>query len=61
VTKNHLGNLAVGTTGQLTTAIRRQLDCIQRQPALITGFLVQTGLTLEPEPLDNQTPAFQAL
>jgi SRSO17 transposase len=30
-----------------------QLDRIQRRPALITGFLGQIGLTLEPEPPDN--------
>ena len=48
--KNSLGNLAPGTTGQLTTAMRRQLDRIQRQHSLITGFLGQTGLTLHPQP-----------
>jgi len=50
VMKNSLGNLAPGTTGQLTTAMRRQLDRIQRQHSLITGFLGQTGLTLHPQP-----------
>jgi transposase len=50
VMKNSLGNLAAGTTSQLATAMRYQLDRIQRQPALITGFLGQTGLTLESEP-----------
>jgi hypothetical protein len=48
--KNGLGNLAAGTADQLTAAMRHQLDRIQRQPDLITGFLGQTGLTLEPEP-----------
>ena len=48
--KSGLGNLAVGTTSQLAAAMRRQLDRIQRQPDLITGFLGQTGLTVEPEP-----------
>jgi hypothetical protein len=48
--KNGLGNLAAGSTDQLTAAMRCQLDRIQRRPALITGFLGQTGLTLEPEP-----------
>jgi hypothetical protein len=51
VMKNSLGNLAPGTTGQLAAAMRHQLDRIQRRPALITGFLGQTGLALEPEPL----------
>jgi hypothetical protein len=50
VMKNSLGNLAAGTTDQLAAAMRHQLDRIQRRPALITGFLGQTGLTLEPEP-----------
>jgi hypothetical protein len=49
VMKNGLGNLAPGTTTQLAAAMRHQLDRIQRRPALITGFLRQTGLTLEPE------------
>jgi hypothetical protein len=48
--KNGLGNLTPGTTGQLAAAMRHQLDRIQRQPVLITGFLGQTGLTLESEP-----------
>jgi hypothetical protein len=48
--KNGLGNLVPGTTDQLAAAMRHQLDRIQRQPVLITGFLGQTGLTLEPEP-----------
>ena len=50
VMKNSLGNLAAGTTDQLAAAMRHQLDRIQRRPALITGFLGQTGLTLETEP-----------
>jgi transposase len=50
VMKNSLGNLAPGTTDQLTAAMRRQLDRIQRRPALITGFLGQTGLSLDPRP-----------
>jgi putative transposase len=50
VMKNSLGNLAVGTTGQLAAAMRHQLDRIQRRPALINGFLGQTGLTLDPQP-----------
>jgi len=62
VMKNSLGNLAAGTTSQLAAGMRHQLDRIQRRPALITGFLGQTGLTLEPEPPpDIQTPTFQAL
>ena len=48
VMKNGLGNLAAGTTDQLAAAMRHQLDRIQRRPALINGFLGQTGLTLDP-------------
>ena len=48
--KNILGNLAPGTTVQLAAAMRHQLDRIQRQHSLVTAFLGQTGLTLEPEP-----------
>ena len=50
VMKNSLGNLTAGTTGQLAAAMRHQLDRIQRQHSLITGFLGQTGLTLDPQP-----------
>ena len=50
VMKSGLGNLAAGTAYQLAAAMRHQLDRIQRQPYLITGFLGQTGLTVEPEP-----------
>jgi putative transposase len=48
--KNSLGNLAPGTTDQLAAAMRQQLDLIQRRPDLITGFLGQTGLVLDPQP-----------
>lgn len=50
-----------GTTGQRAAAMRHQLDPIQRRPTLITGFLGQSGLTLEPSRPDTQTPALQAL
>jgi transposase len=50
VMKNGLGNLAAGTVSQLVAAMRHQLDRIQRQHSLITGFLGQTGLTLESQP-----------
>ena len=50
VMKNSLGNLTPGTTGQLAAAMRHQLDRIQRRPSLITGFLGQTGLTLDSQP-----------
>ena len=48
--KNSMGNLTPGTTDQPAAAMRHQLDRIQRQPGLITGFLGQIRLTLEPGP-----------
>jgi len=50
VLKNGLGNLAVFNTGHLATIIKTRLRSIQHRPSLFTGFLAQTGLTLEPEP-----------
>jgi len=38
------------TVDQLAGTVRNQLQRIQHRPDLITGFLAQTGLTLEPEP-----------
>ncbi len=46
--KNGLGNLAAGTIDELAGTIRRRLRRIQHNPGLISGFLGQTGLTLEP-------------
>jgi transposase len=48
--KNGLGNLAACTLDQLTATVRNRLRRIQHRPDLITGFLGQTGLSLEPEP-----------
>ena len=48
--KNGLGNLAASNVDQLTAVIRNRLKRIQYRPALIDGFLGQTGLSLEPEP-----------
>ncbi len=48
--KNSLGNLASGTPHQLAAIIKNRLKRIQYRPALIDGFLAQTGLSLEPEP-----------
>jgi transposase len=47
---NSLGNLAVRDLTGLTAIVRNRLKSIQYRPALIDGFLGQTGLTLEPEP-----------
>jgi hypothetical protein len=48
--KNGLGNLAASDLGQLNAIIKNRLKSIQYRPALIDGFLAQTGPTLEPEP-----------
>jgi putative transposase len=34
----------------LAVIVKNRLKRIQYQPALIDGFLAQTGLSLEPEP-----------
>ncbi len=49
-TKNGLGNLAACNPDQLAGIIRNRLKRIQYRPALINGFLNQTGLSLDPEP-----------
>ncbi len=41
--------------------VKSRLKRIQYRPALIEGFLAQTGLSLEPEPPWIRTPAFQSL
>ncbi len=41
-------------TDPLLAPLRAQID-------LIAGFLAQTGMTLEPEPMIKQTSAFQPL
>ncbi|MDQ2874746.1 MAG: transposase [Actinomycetota bacterium] len=48
--KNGLGNLAARDVSQLAGIVRNRLKRIQYRPALIDGFLAQTGLTLEPQP-----------
>ena len=48
--KNGLGNLAARDVDQLAAIIRNRLKRIQYRPALIGGFLAQTGLTLQPGP-----------
>jgi putative transposase len=45
-----LGNLAARNVGQLAAIVKNRLKRIQYRPALIDGFLAQTGLTLEPQP-----------
>ena len=48
--KASLGNLAVRDVDQLAAVMKNRLKRIQYRPALIEAFLVQTGLTLEPQP-----------
>ncbi|MGO9077531.1 MAG: transposase [Streptosporangiaceae bacterium] len=48
--KNGLGNLAARNVDDLAAIVRNRLKRIQYRPALIDGFLAQTGLTLKPEP-----------
>ena len=48
--KASLGNLAVRDVDQLAAIMKNRLKRIQYRPALIDGFLAQTGLTLEPQP-----------
>jgi len=47
-----LGDLPSARTderGEFTAIIKNRLKSIQYRPALIDGFLAQTGLTLEPQ------------
>jgi len=49
--KNSLGNLGFcSSPRQLTAIVKNRLKRIQYRPALINGFLAQTGLSIEPEP-----------
>ena len=48
--KNGLGNLAVRNVDQLAAIVKNRLKRIQYRPALIDGFLAQTGLSLESQP-----------
>jgi DDE superfamily endonuclease len=48
--KNGLGNLAATDVDQLAAIVKNRLKSIQYRPALIEGFLAQTGLTLQPQP-----------
>lgn len=48
--KNGLGNLAVSGVDGLAAVVKNRLKRIQYRPALIDGFLAQTGLSLEVDP-----------
>ena len=47
---NGLGNLSARDVDQLAAIVKNRLKRIQYRPALIDGFLAQTGLTLKSEP-----------
>ena len=50
--KNSLGNLgSCSSPGQLAAIVKNRLKRIQYRPGLIDGFLAQTGLSIESEPL----------
>jgi hypothetical protein len=55
------GQPAATDIDQLTAIVRNGLKHIRYRPALIDGFLAQTGLTLEPESPGPQTPSLQPL
>ncbi|MFD1045530.1 transposase [Kibdelosporangium lantanae] len=48
--KRSLGNLAVTSVEHLASIVRNRLKRIQYRPALLHGFLVQTGLALDLQP-----------
>jgi putative transposase len=48
--KRNLGNLATNGVDHLAAIVRNRLKRIQYRPDLLTSFLTQTGLTLDPEP-----------
>ena len=44
------GNPCATDADRLAAIVKSRLKSIQYRPALISGFLAQTGLALEPEP-----------
>jgi hypothetical protein len=50
-----------GTPHRLAAIVKNRLKRIQYRPALIDGFLAQTGLSLEPEAPKIQALGFQPL
>ena len=55
-----LGNLAASTVDQLAAIMGNPVRRIQHRPALISGFLAQTGPTLE-APVSSDPGPFQPL
>lgn len=46
--KRSLGNLAAHSTDHLAALVKSRLKQMQYRPALLDGFVAETGLTLEP-------------
>jgi hypothetical protein len=42
--------IAMNGTDQLATIVRSRLKCMQYRPALIDGFIAETGLVFQPQP-----------
>jgi putative transposase len=47
--KNALANLAASGVDALAAIVRSLLKSVQYRPALIDGFIAETGLTIDPE------------
>jgi hypothetical protein len=45
-----IGDLAACGTGQLAAIVRSRLESIQYRPALLDGFVAETGLMIQPQP-----------
>jgi DDE superfamily endonuclease len=59
--KNGLGNLAARHVDQLAAIVKNRLKRIQYRPALISGFLAQTGSPSTLSRRNDQTLTFQPL
>jgi hypothetical protein len=53
--KNGLGNLAARNVDQLAAVVRNRLKRIQYRPAVISGFLAQTGFMPRTRPRIRQS------
>ncbi len=48
--KRGLGNIAACGIDQLAAIVRTRLKSMQYRPALLDGFIAETGLILQPQP-----------
>ncbi len=48
--KRSIANLAACTIDQLAAIVRSRLKSIQYRPALLDGFIAETGLVIQPQP-----------